>query len=113
DSKRENVSAAFFFSIEFQETGYLVYRLDVASFARFPRFHEFLRDTQTIGRGVIVGEDGWQQRLEANQRAFIAEFVTRPEFIAEFPLDMAPSALVDKLNENAGFSLSQAERDTL
>lgn len=113
DSKRENVSAAFFFSIEFQETGYLVYRLNVISFARFPRFREFLRDTQTIGRGVIVGQDGWQQRLEANQRAFIAEVVTRAEFIAEFPLDMTPSALVDKLNTNAGLSLSQAERDAL
>jgi glucose/arabinose dehydrogenase len=111
--KRENVSAAFFFSIEFQETGYLVYRLNVASFARFPRFREFLRDTQTIGRGVVVGRGDWQQQLEANQRAFIAEFVTRPEFVAEFPLDMTPAAFIDKLNANAGLSLSQAERDAL
>ena len=112
-TKRDNVSAAFFFSIEFQETGGLVYRLNVASFARFPRFREFLRDTQTIGRGLVVGQGDWQEQLEANQRAFVSEFVARPEFVSEFPLDMTPPSFVDKLNANAGFSLSQSERDTL
>ncbi|HYH86167.1 MAG TPA: PQQ-dependent sugar dehydrogenase [Pyrinomonadaceae bacterium] len=111
--KRDNVSAAFFLSIEFQETGYLVYRMSVASFARFPRFREFLRDTQAMGRGVIVGPGDWQRRLEENQRAFIAEFVARPEFVAAFPTNLVPSEFVDRLNANTGASLSQAERDAL
>jgi hypothetical protein len=113
DIKRQNVSAAFFLAIEFQETGYLVYRLNLASFARFPNHRDFLRDTQAMGRGVVVGQDGWQQRLEANQRAFIADFVRRPELIAEFPLDMSPAAFVDRLNANIGLSLTPDERDAL
>ena len=55
--KRINVSAAFFLSIEFQETGYLVYRTYKASYGNVPgtpvplRLNEFLPDTQQIGKG--------------------------------------------------------------
>ena len=111
--KRENVSAAFFLSIEFQQTGYFVYRLEVASYARQPRFRAFLRDTQAIGRGVVVGQGEWQARLEENRRAFVAEFVARPEFIEAFPDSLTPSEFVDRLNENTGLSLSAPERDAL
>src|SRR5439155_24985742 len=62
--KRINVSAAFFLSIEFQQTGFLVHRLYKESFGRMPRLKEFRPDTQQIGRGVAVGADGWQQKLE-------------------------------------------------
>ncbi|HKG14532.1 MAG TPA: PQQ-dependent sugar dehydrogenase [Pyrinomonadaceae bacterium] len=111
--KRDNVSAAFFLSIEFQQTGYLVYTLEVASYARLPRFREFLRDTQALGRGVVVGKGDWQTRLEANRRAFVAEFVSRPEFKREYPETLAPAEFVDRLNENTGLSLSAPERDAL
>ena len=111
--KRDNVSAAFFFSIEFQETGYLVYRLEVAARARQPRFREFLRDTQALGRGVVVGVGDWQERLEANRRAFVSEYVARPEFVEEYPETLAPSEFVDRLNENTGLSLNASERDAL
>src|SRR6185295_7790465 len=47
--RRMNVSAAFFLSIEFQETGFLVYRLYKAAFAQSPQhLEEFLLDTRTI-----------------------------------------------------------------
>jgi hypothetical protein len=111
--KRDNVSAAFFLSIEFQQTGYLVYRLEVASYARLPRFREFLRDTQALGRGVVVGREGWESRLEENRRAFVAEFVSRPEFTESYPESLSPSEFVDMLNENTGLSLSAPERDAL
>ena len=70
DVKRINVSAAYFLSIEFQETGYLVDRFYVASFGRRPRFVEFMPDTQQASQGVIVGAAGWQQQLESNKVAF-------------------------------------------
>jgi glucose/arabinose dehydrogenase len=111
--KRDNVSAAFFLSIEFQQTGYFVYRLEVASYARRPRFREFLRDTQALGRGVVVGQEGWESRLEENRRAFVAEFVTRPEFTESYPESLTPSEFVDRLNENTGLSLNAPERDAL
>src|SRR6185295_9455058 len=78
--RRINVSAAFFLSIEFQETGYFVERLyksaygDAAGTSRFGtihsllvpnvRFTEFLPDTQQIGKGVVIGQPGAEQRLE-------------------------------------------------
>src|SRR6185436_3014748 len=58
--KRINVSAAFFLSIEFQQTGYLVYRMYKSAYDNIPgtpvpvRLNEFLPDTQTIGRGVVI-----------------------------------------------------------
>ena len=64
--KRINVSAAFYLSIEFQETGYLVYRFYKAGYGNLDngaapvpvRFNEFLPDTQQIGNGVVVGVPG-------------------------------------------------------
>jgi uncharacterized repeat protein (TIGR01451 family) len=113
--KRVNVSAAFFLSIEFQETGYLVYRLHQAAYGTGEklRLKTFLKDTREIGRNVVVGVTGWEDRLEANKRAFVDDFVTRPEFQWAYPLTMPPALVVDSLNANTGGSLTQTERDAL
>jgi CSLREA domain-containing protein len=127
--RRINVSAAFFLSIEFQETGYLVERLYKSSYGdavgtstiggthQLPvpiiRFHEFLPDTQQIRQGVIVGETGWEQVLENNKQAFIAEFVQRLRFTTALPTSMTAAQFVDTLNTNAGNPLSTAERNQL
>ena len=127
--KRVNTSAAFFLSIEFKETGYLVERIYKAAYGdatgsstlggahqlKVPvvRLEEFLPDTQEIGAGVVVLAPGWQEKLEANKRAFLDEFVGRERFTAAFPASMTPAEFVDKLNENAGSPLSQGERDQL
>jgi glucose/arabinose dehydrogenase len=110
---RVQVSAAFFLSIEFQETSYLVYRLYVASFGRFPRFREMLRDAHALGSGVVVGRGEWRAQLEANRRAFLEEFVARPEFIAVFPADLAPAEFVARLVARTGTAISQEERDSI
>lgn len=100
--KRINVSAAFFLSIEFQQTGYLVERLYRVAFGTrsgrsmlggtphflavpIIRLEEFLPDTQAIARGVIVGQAGWEVLLESNKQNFIQEFVERSRFTTEFP----------------------------
>ena len=122
--KRINVSAAFFLSIEFQETGYLVYRTYKTAFGDTTspnvlipvpiiRLNEFLPDTQRIGLGVQVGIGNWEEVLEANKRAYMLEFVQRQRFVTDFPLSMTPAQFVDKLNQNAGGVLSQVERDQL
>jgi hypothetical protein len=121
---RINVSAAFFLSIEFQETGFLAYRLYKAAYgdATSPgvpgtvpvvRIHEFLPDSQRIGRDVVVGTPGWPERLEANKNALAAEFVQRQRFLAAFPATLTAAQYVDALNANAGGPLSPAERDAL
>jgi hypothetical protein len=122
--RRINVSAAFFLSIEFQETGYIVYRVyktaygdstspNVPGTVPVVRLNEFLGDSQQIGQGVVVGEGDWLQQLENNKNALVLEFVKRQRFTDAFPLSMTPLQFVDKLNQNADFVLSQSEHDQL
>jgi len=113
--RRINVSAAFFLSIEFQETGYLVYRVRKASFGDLPNkpvpttLATLMSDTQHIGAGVVVGVGEWRQQLEANKQAFFNGWVLRPEFTARFPAGMTPAAFVAALDQNAGGVLTPAE----
>ncbi len=117
--KRVNVSAAFFLSIEFQDTGFFAYRAHKASYPDsavfrprgFPVYRELWRDTQRIGKDVVVGEGDWKQQLDANKAAYMAEFVTRPEFLIRYPSTQTPAQFVDALNATAGSPLSQTERD--
>jgi hypothetical protein len=118
--KRIDTSAAFFLSIEFQRTGFLVYRLYKASLPEkvsrpqsLPRYLEFVRDTQEVGRNVVVGQAGWEQTLEANTKLLIDDFVTRADFALQYPESMLPTDYVDKLNAQAGSPLAQGERDQL
>src|SRR5205807_3112961 len=120
DVHRINVSAAFFLSIEFKETGYLVYRTYKASFGDLPgnkpvpiTFAQLFADSERLDRNVIVNVGDWQTQIETNKKAFFVGWVQRPEFIARFPVGMAPASFVDGLNANTGNSLTQAERDAL
>ena len=127
-AKRVNVSAAFYLSIEFQETGYLVERMyksaygDASGTSTFNgthslavpmvRFSEFLPDTQTIGQGVQVGVGSWQTQLEANKVSFAAVFVRRTRFSDAYATTLTPAAFVDALFAKAGVTPSAAERNT-
>jgi hypothetical protein len=110
DVKRVNVSAAFFLSIEFQETGYFVYKFYKAAYGNLPgtvvpiRFQDLLSDTQQIGQDVIVGEGAWAAKLEANKKAFAAAFVVRSRFTSAFATSLTPAQFVDALYVNAGVS---------
>ena len=111
DFKRQTVSAAFFISIEFQGTGYFVHRLTRVSFNRLPRYREFLRDTQEIGRGIVVGQGDWAALLEARRRAFAEGWVQRAEFVMQYPNGMAAADYVNSLFMNSGVTPTVAERD--
>ena len=105
--RRIDVSGAFFLSIEFQETGYLVYRLYRASFGQPPRhLDEFLLDTRMIGEGVVVNAPGWRELLDGNRKAFTEEFVKRLQFSLEYPYALTPIDFVNQLNAKAGAPLS-------
>ena len=110
--KRVNVSAAFFLSIEFQRTGYLVYKLYLASFGRVPTLAEFLADMKTIGQDVVVGQPGWEQKLAANRAAFLADWVNHPAFASLYD-SLTNAQYVDALYANAGLQLSAAQREAL
>jgi uncharacterized repeat protein (TIGR01451 family) len=122
--KRINVSAAFFLSIEFQETGYLVYRMynaaygettspNVAGTVPIVRLQDFLPDTQQIGQGVQVGIGNWEQQLENNKVAYALDFVQRQRFLTTFPLTMTASEFVAKLDQNTTGVLSADEKSQL
>src|SRR5215510_9623087 len=121
-----DVSASFFFSIEFQNNGFLVERLYKVAYGNSignstfsgalevpsVRFNEFLQGTQRIGQGVTVLQAGWEQTLENNKQAYALDFVQTARFIAAFPTTMVPADFVDKLNQNSGNVLSPSERAT-
>jgi len=125
-----NVSAAFFLSIEFQETGYLVYRTYKAAFGDaqgsavinnvhvailVPRvqFNDFLPESARIARGVQVGIGNWQQQLEANKQAYMLGFVQRADFQTDYPATMTADQFVTQLNTRASNVLSAAEKSAL
>jgi YVTN family beta-propeller protein len=121
-ARRDNVSGAFFLSIEFQETGFLAYKAYKASFGDINpptvpvpvTFPQLMTDTQRIGRNVIVNPSGdWQPVLEGNKVAFFAGWVQRPEFLVRFPIGMSAGDFVDTLNTNTGGSLNTSERNDL
>lgn len=117
--KRINVSAAFFLSIENQETGYLVYKVYKASFGNLAgapvpvRRVDYLPDSRLIANNVIVGVGDWQGTLNANKSAFALAFVQRPAFLTAYPTTMTAQQFVDKLNTNAGNVLSSTEISNL
>ncbi len=118
DRARKSVSTAFFVSIEFQQTGYLVFRFYKETFTDsvgrprgMPRYREFLRDTQEIGRGVVVGMGDWQTQLETNKQNFAQRWVQSSEFVAEFPGTMTAAQFVDKLFLNSEVTPTTDERN--
>jgi hypothetical protein len=103
---RINTSAAFFLSIEFQQSGNFVRSCYVAALDRpatnnMPALAEFLRDTQEMQRGVVVNQGNWQQTLDNNRDAFIRDFVMRAAFVGLYPTTDTPTQYVDKLYAHA------------
>jgi len=110
--RRSNVSAAFFLSIEFQQTGFLLHLMQKESFALMPKYNSFIRDLQEVGRGVIVTAPGWEQKLKDNQEQFAERWVKRPEFRAIYDA-MSNADYVNSLYANAGVVPLQAEKEAL
>jgi hypothetical protein len=115
DIKRVNVSAAFFISVEFQETGFLVYRTYKAAYGNLNnkpvavRLIDFISSTREIQKGVVVNQAGWQQVLENNKQAFFLSFVKSELFGTEYPHGSTPAYFVNNLFNNAKVTPSGAE----
>ncbi len=123
--RRDNTSGAFFLSIEFLETGYLVERMYKVAYGdadatstwqgahslKVPivRRSEFLPDELQVSHGVIVGQTGWEGVLAANKAAFATDFVSRARFSTAFPTSLTPAQFVAALFSNAGVTPSAAD----
>jgi uncharacterized repeat protein (TIGR01451 family) len=112
DDKRNHISAAFFFSIEFQETGYFVYRYRKASFNVMPSRDQLFDDKAIVAQGLVVNAPGWQELLAANKTAFGEAWMQRPEFRAIFD-GLSNEQYVDTLIANAGIDPAAADRNGL
>ena len=115
-TQRINTSAAFFLSIEFQQTGFFVYRNYQAAYGHMPgapvpiKLSEFNADNREIDNGVVVNLSGWELILERNKQAYLTEFVQRSRFTSAYPATMSPAEFTDRLFMNAGFTPSLSER---
>jgi hypothetical protein len=109
---RVNTSGAFFESIEFHETGFLLYRFNKIAFNAMPRRNDFLIEAQLTSRGIVVGQVGWQDALEANKREAAERWAGRADFVARFG-SLSNRDYVNQLFTNAGVTGNQAERDNL
>jgi hypothetical protein len=121
--KRVNVSAAFFQSIEFQNTGYLVERMYKAAYGDRTEAStglvvpavtraEFTQDAPLISANLVVGVPGWEATLENNKVAYAQTFVQRQRFTDIYGA-LSPAQFVDRLNQNAGLVLAAGERSAL
>jgi len=127
DAARIRVSAAFYLSIEFQQTGYLVERIfkavygDVTNMSALGGSHqisvpivrqrEFESYVRRIGEGVVVGQTGWEQVLEVNKNNFAGNISASLQYNPAYPSTMTPAEFVDKLFLNEGVTPSPSERD--
>jgi len=87
-SRRIEVSAAFFNSQEFNDTGSFVYRLYRGTLGRQLGYNEFATD-----RAQVVGGPN----LETSKTAFANAFVQRSEFAQKYQSATSASAFVDAL----------------
>ena len=109
--RRINVSAAFFLSIEFRNTGLLAYLTHRAALGPSVfgspapvLYGNFERDTQALQKDFVFGAPGADAQLEANKVAFFNDFVTRPEFVTAYPASLTNDQFVDNLLATAGMS---------
>jgi hypothetical protein len=96
--KRIDVSAAFFISEEFQQTGYYVYRVFKASFGRQPTYLEYINGLSQVWAGTDMA---------ARQSQYAAASVN-PAYAS-----LSNADYVDQLYRNAGVVPDAAERNAL
>jgi cytochrome c peroxidase len=115
--RRVNTSAAFFLSIEFQQTGFYAIRVQRAAFGRKSAdasrltFAAFLPDARALGEGVVVGQGNWQQQLETNKQAYAERVVGGADFAARFTASQTAAEYVAALYASAGVTPTQGETD--
>jgi hypothetical protein len=100
-STRIGVSAAFFIAQEFQETGYVVYRLNRAALGLIPTYSHFMVD-----RSSLIGGP----QLQQSTRDFANKFVEGGAFKQSYPDTLAADEFVNKLFDTADLKPFTSER---
>ena len=110
--KRNNVSAAFFLSQEFQNTGMIAFLTNEAAFGLNASgspapvlYGQFEKEVQQLQTNLVFGQPGFDAQLDANKTAYFNDFIVRPEFLAAYPASMTNAQYVDALLNNAGMGI--------
>ena len=129
DRKRTNTSAAFFVSPENQNMGGFVIRVYWGTLGKLenaqcpgvpqnlpascrPRYSEYIADVAEVNKGIVVNNALSPDVINANKRAFVAKFITRPDFVAAYG-NLNATQFVDKLAQTTGVPLSSSDRAAL
>ncbi len=101
--RRIDISAAYFMSDEFQQTGSFVYRLYRASYGAQPTYAQFMAD-----RSKVIANGGDMRAMSSH---LAEDWVSRPEFRQAYPDSMTASEFVNKLMNTAGISADDSNRE--
>ncbi len=107
--RRIGVSGAFFVELEFQRTGYVVYRMHRAAFgneANAPTLAKLTFEQFMADRPLIVDGPG----LPQSTIDFANAFVQRQSFLTEYPLSQTNAQFVNKVFDTAGLTPYATER---
>jgi hypothetical protein len=116
--ERVRVSGAFFVSIEFQETGFLVYLANKAAYGDIPgkpvpiTFSQFQSEMPQISGGVQVNVGNWKERLEANKTAYFQRLADSQRFKDVYG-NLKSTEYIDALFARAGVTPSAEEKVSL
>ena len=130
ERKRANTSAAFFLSPEFANGGSFVLRVYWGTLGKLlnfpgcpgvpqnlpghcrPKYTDYIADMATVAQGIVVNDKLDPNVINSNKQAFVANFITRPEFQQIYGA-LTPTQFVDKLSQTTGIALSNADRTAL
>jgi len=133
DRKRSNTSGAFYLSNEFQNSANFLIRVNWGSVGQDrapgrkciegehsaldavcnPLYSQYLADMTTLTHGIVVNDQLDPSAINANKHNFVAQFVTRANFLAAYPDTMTAAEYVDKLSLTTGIPLTTQERSDL
>ena len=117
DTKRVNVSSAFYQSTEFQETGGFAIRVQRSAFGKKSQdatrvtFTEFISSAQFVGNGVIVGQPGADATLSANKDSYVNQIVILPAFTNAYAPGLTADQFVTALFNSAGVTPTTADKN--
>jgi len=101
NAERVGVSAAFFVEEEFQQTGFVVYRMNMAALGLIPDYFHF-----TIDRNRLIGG----AELQQTTAAYANDFVQSGIFLQFYPTSLSATDFVNHLFDTAQLFPYTSER---
>jgi hypothetical protein len=98
--------------VQFQETGFFVYRLYKACYGRMPKYAEFILEARAVREGIETGSTDAGRQLESLEWKFTEEWANRAEFRKMYD-GRTNKEYVSMLFKNMGVTPDPSESDAL